>query len=184
MLHIQLGIRRQPFVDDVKRRHRERLGDHVGYSAGWIPACVGRNRSVWYLFYLFNFVETFFILLDNPWNLLYSVAPLSFLEHVDVSLDVRDATVHWIAVSYLLIPNYLENRFISPTVERKNSQFSDSSFLNGLVQSSCAVNGISLGCGHNKTFEDVFLLFGKDCSTFSHILYTKKTHWQSTQQSK
>lgn len=46
MLHLQLRIRRQPFVNNVKRRHRERLRDHAGYSAGWIPSCLGRDRSV------------------------------------------------------------------------------------------------------------------------------------------
>lgn len=45
MLHLQLGIRRQPSADNTERRNGERLGDHAGYPAGRVPPGLGRNRS-------------------------------------------------------------------------------------------------------------------------------------------
>lgn len=46
MLHLQLWAGWQPAADHIKRRDGERTGDHAGHTAGRVPACVGRDRSV------------------------------------------------------------------------------------------------------------------------------------------
>ena len=59
--------------------------------------------------------------------------------------------------------------------KEKKDEVYDSSFLKvnifWFLSSSMAVNWLSLGCGQNKTFEDVVLCFGKHYLTFLNIFW-------------